>query len=172
MGRFQKNIIFKKLFLFLPIFFLYISVLSEFDANYLNIDYLSFNFAYILIFYWSLKKIEHFGYLSIFFAGVINDVVSGLPIGLSSFSYMLICVAARYLRSITLRPNIINDWIFFLIIVSLVNSIYYSIISFIFKSEIDYIFLIVNNFFTFLLYFFCRYIFDLYYKYLIGRFNV
>ena len=85
---------------------------------------------------------------------------------------MLICVAARYLRSITLRPNIINDWILFLIIISLVNSIYYSIISFIFKTEIDYIFLIVNNFSTFLLYFFCRFIFDLYYEYLIGHYDV
>ena len=38
-----------------PIILLYISVLNEFDFNYLNLKYFSFNFPYILIFYWSLK---------------------------------------------------------------------------------------------------------------------
>ena len=41
---------FKKLYSWLPILILYISVLNEFDLNYLNLKYFSFNFPFILIF--------------------------------------------------------------------------------------------------------------------------
>ena len=47
-----------------------ISVLNEFDFNYLGFDFFSFNFSYILIFFWSLKKISHFGYGMVFIAGL------------------------------------------------------------------------------------------------------
>ena len=39
-----------------PIILLIVSVLNEFDFNYLNLDYFSFNFPFILIYYWSLKR--------------------------------------------------------------------------------------------------------------------
>ncbi len=38
-----------------PIILLIVSVLNEFDFNYLNLKYFSFNFPFILIYYWSLK---------------------------------------------------------------------------------------------------------------------
>ena len=41
-------------------------------------------------------------------AGLINDTVVGLPLGLSSLSYMLICIATSYFRNITIRPNQTN----------------------------------------------------------------
>ena len=40
-----------KFYAFLPVIVLFISVLNEFDFNYLNLKYFSFNFPYILIFY-------------------------------------------------------------------------------------------------------------------------
>ena len=58
-----------------PIILLYISVLNEFDLNYLNFEYFSFNFPYILIFYWSLKGEGRLSYVLVFIAGLINDVV-------------------------------------------------------------------------------------------------
>ena len=61
------------------------SVLNEFDLNYLNIEYFSFNFPLILIFYFSLKDYSKFDYMLVFFAGIINDTVIGLPLGISSF---------------------------------------------------------------------------------------
>ena len=70
-----------KLYYWLPVIILFISVLNEFDLNYLDLNYFSFNFPFILIFYWSLKKPEYLGYGLIFFAGIINDVVVGFPIG-------------------------------------------------------------------------------------------
>ena len=109
----SKISILSKIFNSLPIIILFISVLNEFDFNYLNFKYFSFNFPFILIFYWSLKGGEKLGYGLVFIAGLINDVVVGLPMGISSLSYLLICGFAVYLRNITLRPNLIKDWLFF-----------------------------------------------------------
>ena len=58
----------KYLYEYFPIIVLFISVLNEFDFNYLGIKYFSFNFSYILIFYYSLKKSESLGYGLIFIA--------------------------------------------------------------------------------------------------------
>ncbi len=96
-----------------PIILLIISVLNEFDFNYLNLKYFSFNFPFILIFYFTLKDFKHFDYLLVFLAGLINDTVVGLPLGISSLSYMLICFFSSYLRNITIRPNPIKDWFYF-----------------------------------------------------------
>ena len=60
--KFRKGKIFNKLLELGPLFLLYISVLNEFDFNYLQLTYFSFNFPFILIFYWSLKKPENLGY--------------------------------------------------------------------------------------------------------------
>jgi len=53
----RDNSFLKSLLQFLPITLLFISVLNEFDANYFGIPFLSFNFAFILIFFWTLKKL-------------------------------------------------------------------------------------------------------------------
>ncbi len=106
MSRLGKGRFLQKLLELGPVLLLYISVLNEFDFNYLNLAYFSFNFPFILIFYWSLKKPESLGYGLLFFAGIINDVVVGFPIGMSSFAYLLICGFAAYLRNITLRQSI------------------------------------------------------------------
>ena len=79
----SKISILSKIFNSLPIIILFISLLNEFDFNYLNFKYFSFNFPFILIFYWSLKGGEKLGYGLVFIAGLINDVVVGLPMGLS-----------------------------------------------------------------------------------------
>ena len=118
-----------KVYSFLPIIFLFISVLNEFDFNYLNLDYFSFNFPFILIFFFTLKEFKNFDYLLVFLAGLINDTVVGLPLGISSLSYMLICIATSYFRNITIRPNPIKDWFYFLFVISLINSINYSILT-------------------------------------------
>ena len=70
---------FLKLYSWLPIIILFISVLNEFDFNYLNLEYFSFNFPYILIFYFTLKDFKNFDYFLVFIAGLVNDTVVGLP---------------------------------------------------------------------------------------------
>ena len=141
-----------KVYSLLPIIFLYISVLNEFDFNYLNLDYFSFNFPFILIFFFSIKEFKHFDYLLVFLAGLINDTVVGLPLGISSLSYILICIATSYFRNITIRPNSIKDWFYFLFVISLINSINYSILTLFFSFNLMLMNYLVNTFFTFLFY--------------------
>ena len=163
MIKFAKNNFFYKIYTWLPLIILYISVLNEFDLNYLDIDYFSFNFPFILIFYFALKGYHRFDYFLVFLAGLFNDTVVGLPLGISSLSYILICIFATYLRNITISPNLIKDWFYFFFIISLINSINFTVLFLFFSYELDITFFIVNNFFTFLFYiifsmFFKRYL--------------
>jgi rod shape-determining protein MreD len=137
---------------YFPLIILFASVFNEFDFNFLKIEYFSFNFVHILIFFWTLKNPNHLGYVSIFLAGIINDVIVGLPVGISSFCYLLICLVTAYLRNITLSPNFINDWLSFLFIVLLINSIKITILDLIFLIEINYMSYLINSGFTFLFY--------------------
>ena len=164
MIKFEKKNYLYKLYSWLPIIILYISVLNEFDLNYLKIQYFSFNFPLILIFYFSLKEYINFDYLLVFFAGLINDTVVGLPLGLSSFSYIMTCIFASYLRNITIRPHLIKDWFYFLFIITLINSINYSTLFLFFSYDLDIMFYLINNLFTFLLYIPSTFIFDRYLK--------
>ena len=162
MISFQKKNWLYKIYTWLPVFILYISVLNEFDINYINIEYFSFNFPFLLIFYFAVKQYSRFDFLLVFIAGLINDTVIGLPLGISSFSYILVCIFASYLRNITIRPNLIKDWFYFLFVISLINSINYSVLFFFFSFELDIMFYAVNNFFTFLLYMPITFLFDKY----------
>ena len=143
---------FSKIYSLAPIIILFISVLNEFDVNYLNLKYFSFNFPFILIFFFTLKDFKHFDYFLVFIAGLINDTVVGLPLGISSLSYTLICISTSYLRNITIRPHPIKDWFFFLFIISLINSINYSILTLFFSYTLILENYLINNFFTFLFY--------------------
>jgi len=153
---------FSRILINAPLLLLFISVFNEFDFNYLNYKYFSFNFPFILIFYWSLKRIESLGYGFIFIAGLFNDVVIGFPIGLSSLTYLIICGFAAYLRNITLRPSLIRDWLYFLFTILVANSINYFLLLSFFSVELNYYDLSGNIFFTFLLYYIFGYLFDIY----------
>ena len=152
MSSLNKSKFFKIFFSYFPVTILFLSVFNEFDFNYLKIEYFSFNFVHILIFYWTLRNPNHISYTSIFLAGLINDVVIGIPIGISSLGYLLICAVTAYVRNITLSPNFINDWISILFTVLLINSIQVLILDFIFGYNPNYMSYLVNSGFTFLLY--------------------
>ena len=155
---------FLKLYSWLPILILYISVLNEFDFNYLNLEYFSFNFPFILIFFFTLKDFKHFDYFLVFLAGLFNDTVVGLPLGISSLSYMLICISTAYIRNITIRPNPLKDWFYFLFIISLINSLNYSILTLFFSFNLILMDYLVNTFFTFSFYIIFVSIFKYYLK--------
>ena len=149
-SEFKRANLSKVLFRLAPLVFLFASVLNEIDLNYLEI--FSLNFPFILIFYWSLRKSELLGYGYIFIAGLINDVATGFPIGISCFNYLLICGFASYLRTITLRPSLVKDWFFFLFTILVVNSISYSVLNIFFNIDLNYKNLFFNIFFTFIFY--------------------
>jgi len=152
MSSLNKSSFFKIFFSYFPTLILFLSVFNEHDFNYLKIQYFSFNFVYILIFYWTLRSPNQLGYISIFLAGIINDVIMGLPIGISSLCYLLICSVTAYIRNITLISNFINDWISILFTLLLINSIQILILDFIFNYNLDYLSYLINSGFTFLLY--------------------
>jgi len=172
MSKIDRNNIKIKLYRFIPITLLFISVLNEFDFNNLGLKYFSFNFSYILIFYYSLKKSESLGYIAIFIAGLFNDVVVGTPIGLSSLMYLILCVAASYLRNITLRPSLIKDSIFFLLTILIINSLLFIILNYIFDFELNHYTQIIHVIWTYLLYFLFSILFDIFERYIVGSNNV
>ena len=162
MSEFTKRSIVNNLLRLAPLIILFIAVLNEINLNYIKV--FSLNFPFILIFYWSLKKSESLGYGYIFVAGLINDVVTGFPIGISSFNYLLICGFAAYLRTITIRPSLIKDWFFFLFTILVVNSLSYSILNLFFAIDLNYNNLFINIFFTFIFYIIFANIFMIYQK--------
>ena len=171
MIKFKNKNFIKKILSQIPLILLFISVLNNYDFNYLGLKYFSFNFSYILIFYYSLKKSESLGYIYIFIAGLFNDVVVGTPIGLSSLMYLILCGAGAYLRNITLRPSLIKDCIFFLLTILIINSLLFISLNFIFDYELNYFDQIINITYTFLFYFLFSNIFDFFDKYIIGSNN-
>ena len=168
MGRLSKLNYFKLILEKGPIILLIVSVLNEFDFNYLNLKYFSFNFPFILIYYWSLKKSGSIGYGLIFLSGLINDVVVGLPIGISALGYLLICGFSAYLRNITLRPNLIKDWFFFGFTILVVNSLAYTVVILFFDIQVDYPNILVNVLFTFLFYVIFSTLFNYYQRLVFG----
>ena len=166
-----KTSILKNLLLYFPLLLLFISVFNEFDFNYINYSFFSFNFPFILIFYWSLKRIETLGYGYIFIAGLFNDVVIGFPIGISSLTYLIICGFAAYLRNISLRPSLVRDWFYFLFTILIANSINYLLLVLFFEVKPNYYLIASNILFTFLLYYIFGYLFDVYQRLVFRRYD-
>ena len=74
-----------------PIILLYYLSISEVDTNLeAMFEIFSFNLPIIIIFFWILKKPTVIGTGHIFIAGLINDVIMGFPLGISSLSYLVV----------------------------------------------------------------------------------
>ena len=78
-----------------PLILLYYLSISEIDSHFENyFEILSFNIQLIIIYFWVSKRPEALGGGHIFFAGIINDVVTGFPLGLSSLSYLTVSLVS------------------------------------------------------------------------------
>ena len=151
MRIFKSNLI-GRFFSFIPLLILIFLAFSETDFNFEKLSFLSFNLIYILIFYWVLKNPDILGYGFIFLAGIINDVVVGLPIGISSVTYLILAGFAAYLRYLTVQPSLIYDWIIFIPSIAVTNSIYFYILRMFFNIDVNYIALLLNTGVTILFY--------------------
>ena len=171
MANLKNNNIIRIFFEYFPMILLFVSVMNDLDFNDVGIKYFSFNFSYILIFYYTLKRKEALGYVSLFIAGLFNDVIVGLPMGISSLLFLLLCGFASYLRNITLRPNLVKDWLFFLFTLLIINSFSYIFLVFIFEYDIDHTNSIINTLFTFTFYIFFTYIFHFIENFFVGYRN-
>jgi hypothetical protein len=84
-------------------------------------------------------------------SGIISDVVFGFPIGVNALSLLIIAAVAAYVRNVTVRITLINDWISFIPALLLANFIYF--FSLYFSSySIDYLNLFTTSVFTFIFY--------------------
>ena len=151
MALFKRNF-FSRFFSLIPLLILLFLAFSETDFIFEKLSFLSFNLIYILIFYWVLKNPDILGYGFIFLAGIINDVVIGLPIGVSSFTYLILAGFAAYLRYLTVQPSLIYDWIIFVPSIAVTNSVYFFILKIFFDIDVNYIVLLLNTGITILFY--------------------
>ena len=144
------NQIFKfKFFSFLPLFMLFF---ISFNGNsVLDLNFFSINLHYILVYYWTLRKPETLGYSLIFLSGIISDVIYGFPLGVNSLSLLVIAGVASYVRVVTVRITLVNDWISFVPALLFANFVYFFSLYFS-NYNIDYLFLFKNSFFTFIFY--------------------
>ena len=136
-----------------PLLFLFFLAFTGFDLSFFLFgNNYSFNFIYAVIFYWVLRKPDRLGYGLIFLAGIINDVVQNLPIGVSSINYLLLCSIAAFIRTRTLLPSLLYDWILFLVAILIISSVNYTILTLVFDYPIKYGTLMFSSFITFLIY--------------------
>ena len=138
-----------RLFDLIPLFLLFF---ISFNGNsIIDLKFFSFNAHYILVYFWVLKKPQNMGYGFIFLSGLVTDVVFGLPLGVNALSLLVIAGVAAYVRSVTVRVSLINDWISFIPALVLSNFIYFLSLYFA-EYSINYLFFIKETFFTFIFY--------------------
>ena len=142
----QSKIRFLQLIPLLALFYISLNGISVIDFKFFSI-----NAHYILVYFWVLRQPKSLGNGFIFLSGVINDVVFGLPLGISSLSLLTVAGVAAYVRVVTVRVSLLTDWISFIPALLIANFIYFIAMHFS-DYSIDYIFLFKNSISTFIFY--------------------
>ena len=138
-----------KFFGLLPLLILFF---ISFNGNsVINLKLFSINISYILVYFWVLRQPNMLGYGFIFLSGIITDVIFGLPIGVSALALLAVAAVATYVRVVTVRISLVNDWISFIPALILANFIYFMSLYFS-NYSIDYLYLFKNSVFTFIFY--------------------
>ena len=146
-----------------PLILLYYLSISEIDTYFENyFEILSFNIQLIIIYFWSLKRPEVLGNGHIFFAGLINDVVVGLPLGLSSMTYLITSLVAAYVKNMTVNTRITTDWFTFFIAITFSNLLLLILLTNFSEITISFIDMSYNTFFTLIFFPFFWFLFTFY----------
>tara|TARA_B100001123_G_C15185047_1_gene976949 strand:- start:820 stop:1314 length:495 start_codon:yes stop_codon:yes gene_type:complete len=148
MAYFYKQIKFK-FFEFLPLLLLFFISLN--GNSIIDLKFFSINIHYILVYFWVLRQPQSLGYGFIFLSGLISDVVLGLPLGINALSLLIIAAVAAYVRVVTVRITLINDWISFIPALLIANFVYFLSVYFS-NLSVDYMYLFNNSIFTFIFY--------------------
>ena len=113
-----------------PLILLYYLCISEVDTNLEKIfEIFTLNFQIILIYFWVLKRPEIMANGHIFLAGLINDVVMGFPLGISSLSYLIMIFVGSYVRAKSVNTTIASDWFTFFIAMIFSNLLFFSLLN-------------------------------------------
>ena len=152
-----------------PLILLYYLCISEVDTNLESIfEIFTLNFQIILIYFWVLKRPELMANGHIFLAGLINDVVMGFPLGISSLSYLIIIFFGTYVRNKSVNTTIASDWFTFLIALLFANLLFFSLLNNFSEVAISYTKIGYNTFFTLFLFPVFWLLFNLYQMSFIG----
>ena len=146
-----------------PLLFLYYLSISEIDTYFENyFEILSFNIQLIIIYFWSLKRPEILGNGHVFFAGLINDAVMGIPLGLSSISYLVTSLVATYVKNMTVNTSITTDWFTFFVAIFFANLAFLILITNFSEISIRFTEVSYNTFFTLIFFPFFWFLFNIY----------
>ena len=146
-----------------PLVLLYYLSISEIDSHFENyFEILSFNIQLIIIYFWVSKRPEALGNGHVFFAGLINDVVIGFPLGLSSLSYLVVSFVATYVKNMTVNTRITTDWFTFFIAIFFSNVIFFILLTNFSETTVSITEMSYNTFFTLLFFPFFWFIFTYY----------
>jgi len=138
-----------KFFEILPLLILFFISLN--GSSIINIKFFSVNIHYILVYYWVLRQPQSLGYGFIFLSGIVSDIVLGFPLGVNALSLLFVAGVAAYVRVLTVRITLLNDWISFIPALLFANFVYF--ISLYYSNySIEYFYLLKNFIFTFAFY--------------------
>ena len=146
-----------------PLILLYYLSISEIDSHFESyFEILSFNIQLIIIYFWVSKRPEVLGSGHIFLAGLLNDVVMGFPLGVSSLSYLVVSLVATYIKNMTVNTRITTDWFSFFIAIFFSNLIFFILLVNFSEIKIDLVEISYNTFFTLLFFPFFWFLFTYY----------
>ena len=132
-----------------PLILLYYLCISEVDSNFEKMfEIFTLNFQIILIYFWVLKRPELMANGHIFLAGLINDVVMGFPLGISSLSYLIIIFFGTFVRNKSVNTTIASDWFTFLMAMIFSNLLFFSLLNNFSDLSFSYTKIGYNIFFT------------------------
>jgi len=152
-----------------PLILLYYLSISEVDANLENLlDIFSINLQIIIIYFWMIKRPSLMGTGHVFVAGLINDVVMGFPLGISSLSYLLVCFVGNYVRNKSVNTTLASDWFTFFIALLISNLLFFTLINNFSDLAIPFSKIGYNTFFTLFLFPIFWFLFKIYQMSFIG----
>ena len=152
-----------------PLILLYYLSISEVDTNLENfLDIFSINLQIIIIYFWMIKRPSLMGTGHIFVAGLINDVVMGFPLGISSLSYLVVCFVGNYVRNKSVNTTLASDWFTFFLALLFSNLLFFSLINNFSDLAIPFSKMGYNTFFTLFLFPIFWFLFNIYQMSFIG----
>ena len=155
-----------------PLILLYYLSISDVDANLENfLEIFSINLQIIIIYFWMIKRPSLMGTGHIFVAGLINDVVMGFPLGISSLSYLVVCFVGNYVRNKSVNTTLASDWFTFLLALLFSNLLFFSLINNFSDLIIPFSKIGYNTFFTLFLFPIFWFLFNIYQMIFIGSQN-
>ena len=152
-----------------PLILLYYLSISDADTNLENfLEIFSINLQIIIIYFWMIKRPILMGTGHIFVAGLINDVVMGFPLGISSLSYLVVCFVGNYVRNKSVNTTLASDWFTFLIALLFSNLLFFLLINNFSELVIPFSKIGYNTFFTLFLFPIFWFLFNIYQMSFIG----